>query len=192
MAETSLPTFPEFAWDGYFWVTSAKLAAWAGYQIRNGPYGVVSEHGVSDGTVRIVFAPEGRGDAPLAKNEINLVRWLIENQAAVHDAMLECLFQQYPTIREKFLDYCVDEDVAAHCLPEVFSPEGLKAIIGIASIHVHQIERSGQPYIGVELGCEWDAEHGVGVLLHGATPLEIGGADTAILLWIAEKYAKPL
>ena len=47
----------------------------------------------------------------------------------------------------------------------------------------------GKPFIGVELGCAWDAEHGVGVLLHGAKALGVGGADTAFTLWIAEKYA---
>ena len=54
---------------------------------------------------------------------------------------------------------------------------------------MHQIAKDGKPYVEVELGCTWEVEHGLGVLLHGATPLEVGGADTAILLWIAKRYA---
>lgn len=186
----NLPTFPEFIWeDDCFWVTSARLPDWTGYQIRNGPYGAVSETGVSDGTVKLLFAPEGREDGPLTEEEIRLVRWVVDNQAAVHDAMLHRLLEHYPGLRDEFLDYFIDEDMAKQCLPEVKTPAELKALLGIVSINVHQIQ-DAEPYIGVELGCTWDDEHGVGVLLHGARPLEVGGADTAILLWMAEKYAK--
>ncbi len=55
---------------------------------------------------------------------------------------------------------------------------------------MHQIEQDGKPFIGVELGCDWEAEHGIGILLHGEKPLEIGGADTAILLWFAKKHLR--
>jgi hypothetical protein len=185
----NLPAFPEFTWDDYFWVTTAQLPAWSGYQIRNGPYGALSGPGLSDGTVKLLFAPEGREDGPLTEQEIGLVRWVTENQAAVHDAMLQSLFDEYPRLRDEFLDYFIDEDMAKQCLPEVKSPAELKALLGIVSVNVHQIA-GAEPYIGVELGCTWDEEHGVGVLLHGAKPLEVGGADTAILLWIAKKYAK--
>ena len=183
--------FPSFTWDGFFWVTSAKLPAWSGYQIRDGAYGSVSSKRPSDGTVRIVFAPEGREEAPLSKSEIDLVRWLVENQSAVHDAMLERLFEQYPSIREETLEWLTEKE-AKKLLPPVKSPEQLKKLTGISAINVHQISADGKPFIGVELGCTWDEEGGVGILLHGSTPLEVGGADTAILLWVAEKYAKKL
>lgn len=110
-------------------------------------------------------------------------------QAAVHDAMLERLFEAYPDMREQALDW-FDEEEAKKVLPEIRFPNQLKDIVGISSINVHQIEQDGKPFIGVELGCTWETEHGVGVLLHGDTPLEIGGADTAILLWLAKKHLR--
>lgn len=188
MSRHDLPVFPAFAWHDYFWVTSARLPAWSGYQIRNGPYGAVGAEGLSDGTVQLLFAPEGRDDAPLKDSEVNLVRWVIENEAAVHEAMIQRLFDEYPKFREEAIGW-FDEDEANRLLPEVHSPEGLKKLVGIVSINVHQIAKGGMPYIGIELGCTWEVEHGVGILLHGSTPLEIGGADTAILLWIAKKHA---
>lgn len=187
MGRSSLPTFPQFILDDFFWVTSAKLPAWSGYQIRGGPYGSLSDRGRSDGTVQILFAPEGRDQSPLSDHEIGLIKWVIDNQANVHDAMLEKLFEEYPAMREEALDW-FDEEEAEKVLPKVSAPAQLKDIVGISSINVHQVEQDGKPFIGVELGCTWEEEHGVGILLHGERALEIGGADTAILLWKAKKH----
>jgi|SRR5579871_1220871 len=189
MGRADLPAFPEFKWNEYFWVTSARLPAWAGYQIRNGPYGGVSASGRTDGTVQILFAPEGRGDEPLSDHEVRLVEWVINNQDAIHHSMLEKLFEEYPSMREQALDW-FDEDEAKKVLPKIRFPNQLKDIVGISSINVHKIEQDGKPFIGIELGCTWEIEHGVGILLHGEKALEIGGADTAILLWRAKKYLR--
>jgi len=151
----------------------------------------VSNEGISDGKVRLVFAPEGRDDAPLTEAEIGLVRWAVENQAAVHDAMLQALFDRYPRIRAEFLDDYEGDALASQCVPLLKTPEELKALIGVVSVYIHPIN-SSEPFIGVEFGCEWDDEHGLGILLHGARPLEIGHADTAIYHWIAEKRAQAM
>ena len=181
MAGADLPTFPEFAQKGRFWITSAKLPAWAGYQVRGGPYGGVWAAGRSDGTVELQFAPEGRDAGSLKEHEIELVRWMIDNRAAVHDAMLERLFDEYPDIRDLFKGVFGKEE-RKRVLPKIRFPEQLREIVGIHCIHVHPIAKDGKPFIGVELGCTWDAEHGLGVLLHGAKVLKVGGADTAITL----------
>jgi hypothetical protein len=186
VAGPDLPTFPEFTLQRRFWVTSANLPAWSGYQVRGGPYGSVSANGRSDGTVKLQFAPEGRDAAPLKEHEIELMRWVIDNQAAVHDAMLERLFAEYPGIREQFKGFFGKEE-RKRVLPKIRFLEKLKELVGVHCIHVHPIAKDGKPFIGVELGCAWDAEHGLGVLLHGAKALEVGGADTAITLWMAKK-----
>ena len=36
MRPVDLPTFPAFKWDQHFWLTSAKLPAWSGYQVLVG------------------------------------------------------------------------------------------------------------------------------------------------------------
>ncbi|HSZ54881.1 MAG TPA: hypothetical protein VK797_04430 [Tepidisphaeraceae bacterium] len=68
--------FPDFAQRGRFWVTSAKLSARSGYQVRGGPYGSVSAKGRSDGTVKLQFAPEGRE----ADTDSHLLRSLYSHQ----------------------------------------------------------------------------------------------------------------
>jgi hypothetical protein len=97
MVRTDVPTFPDFGQNRRFWVTSAKLPAWSGYQIRGGPYGSVSAGGRSDGTIQLVFAPEGRDDAPLKDHEIELVRWVVENQTPPNP--LECKRARCLTLR---------------------------------------------------------------------------------------------
>jgi hypothetical protein len=187
MRQSDLPVFPQFKWDGYHWASSAQLPAWSGYQIRNGPYGRVSAPGRSDGTLRLRFAPEGRDEGPLTGHEIELVRWVVHNQAAAHDAMLDRLFVDYPAMREEMMEV-LDPEEARELLPEIRQREQLKDIVGVRSINVHQIEQGGKPFIGVELGCTWEEEHGLGVLLHGAQALEVGFADKAILLWVAKRH----
>lgn len=92
-------------------------------------------------------------------------------------------------MREQALDW-FNKDEAEKLLPEIRFPSHLKNIVGVSSINVHPIEQDSKPFIGVELGCTWEAEHGVGILLLGDEPLEIGGADTAILLWLAQKHLR--
>jgi hypothetical protein len=64
-----------------------------------------------------------------------------------------------------------------------------RPLIGLHALHVHPVEKDGLPYVGFELGCTWDHEHGLGVLMHGPRVVDIGGADTAFLLWIATRDA---
>ncbi|MBW3539182.1 MAG: hypothetical protein KY476_02835 [Planctomycetes bacterium] len=189
MSSENPPLFPQFRWDGYYWISSAPLPSWKGFQAGNGPYGALSGDGEADGLVQIVFAPEGRDDSPLTADEIELVRWVIDNEQSVHDALMARLLAEYPSLREDVLDD-YDEDEAAELLPPATTVDELKKLCGIVSINVHQLVKSGKPFIGDELGCTWDEEHGAGVLLHGDTALECGGADTAILFWLAAQYAE--
>jgi hypothetical protein len=62
--------------------------------------------------------------------------------------------------------------------------------VGLYAVNIHQLDNDGVPYVGYEFGCEWDEEHGLGVLMHGTRLIEVGFADTAILLWIAERDAE--
>ena len=73
-----------------------------------------------------------------------------------------------------------------------------RRLTGLHAVHVHQVAlralndelADGVPYVGFEFGCTWDDEHGLGILMHGQRAVEIGGADTAFLLWIAEQDAE--
>jgi len=136
---------------------------------------------------RIVFAPEGRGIEPLTDSEVALAVWAIENEASVAAALMESLLKEYPALQEQ---YGYSDEEKAEIMPDIKSADDLRNLIGLHSVNIHQIQKNGLPYMGFEFGCKWDEEHGLGVLMCGTRTVEIGGADTAILLWIAERDAR--
>ena len=78
----------------------------------------------------------------------------------------------------------------AEDFPTITNEDDLKRNVGLYAVNIHQVNSDGVPYVGFEFGCEWDDEHGAGVLMHGTEVVDVGFADTAFLLWIAELDAK--
>ena len=172
--------------DNIWWTAKAVLPSWRGFQARAGAYGAQSSVDPSDGSVRIVFAPEGRGPEPLVDAEVASVNWILENEVSISRSLLLALLAEYPLMQEQ---YGYSEEEQAQLMPEVTGIDGFRNLIGLHSVNVHPLRRNDIPYIGFEFGCTWDDEHGLGVLMHGTRVVEVGGADTAILLWIAERDA---
>src|SRR5215470_19157699 len=173
----------DFRWDGFFWKTTVRLDAWRGFQ--SGAYGWQYSAASSDGTVDVTFAPEGREEAPLREAEVELVRWAVRHEREMQNALMAALLPRYAALRADadYADAIEDERL----MPPVRDVDGFRPLIGLDSLNVHQIEKAGRPYVGFEFGCTWDDEHGLGVLMHGERVVKIGGADTAILLWIARE-----
>ncbi|MFD2178563.1 DUF6985 domain-containing protein [Veronia pacifica] len=178
---------PNFKWNEFCWETELKLPDWAGFQERNGPYGALSSNEPSDGTIKIVFAPEGRDDQAINSEEMELINWFISYQFQVIESIVNALFSSYSSIRESYIEECGEE--MAEYFPNVQGANEIKNVVGIVSVNIHQVTKDGIPYIGIEMGCNWEEEHGLGFLLHGTKIVEIGSADTAFLLWMAEKHA---
>jgi len=172
---------------GFSWVAATTLPSWKGYLDRTGAYGGRGTGASSDGSVEVVFAPEGRDASPLTEQELSLISWFLENEGRVSDAAKDAIFQKYPDLQESY-DYSPSEK--AEFMPDISSVEDLRQLIGLYAVNVHQIEKDGLPYIGLEFGCTWDEEHGLGVLMHGTRPVEVDGSHTALLLWIAKRDAE--
>src|ERR1700733_3035369 len=75
-------------------------------------------------------------------------------------------------------------------MPDVSRTEEFRQLIGLHNVHFVPLLKEGLPYVGYEFGCTWDGEHGLGVLMHGSRVVEVGDADTAFTLWIAERDAR--
>lgn len=175
----------DFQWNDPFWEAHAKLPSWAGYQIRNGPYGSISSDEPSDGMVTIVVDPEDGKEATLTQERAN-AQWLLDHEAEMASVVLQGVLAEYPRLQELY-GY-EGEEREAH-MPDVSSPENFRRLIGLQNVHVHSMVKDGLPYIGYEFGCTWDGEHGLGVFMHGTRVLEVGGAETAFDLWIARRDA---
>lgn len=174
--------YPTFVWNKYNWVAQITLPSWVGFQNKPGFHGCLTPD-TADCTCQIVFAPEGRGDRPLTGQEHSLVSWFIRHEPSLQQPLLAALLNTYPELQD-YQGYTDDEKL--EFMPDVTSAMGFQPLIGLQDIFIHPVTKDGMPYVGFGFGCTWDEEHGLGILMHGTRVVEIGGADTAYLLWVAE------
>jgi hypothetical protein len=95
------------------------------------------------------------------------IEWLIANEEDAAKAVVAAIAGKHPEIAS---------DVQAQ--------------IDLRSVHFHRAVNGDAPYVGFSFGCRWDEEHGLGVMMHGTRVVEVGGADTAMLEWIAQRDAE--
>lgn len=172
--------------DELWWEAELRLPSWADYQSRLGEYGSKDKREPSDGSVVLIFAPEGRGIEPLKEQEMRLVKWFEQNESIVSEQVKLALIRWCsPDSQERTSRFDFDDD-----FPAIATEDDLKRNVGLYAVNIHQVNSDGVPYLGYEFGCEWDDEHGAGVLMHGTKVVSVGLADTAFLLWIAELDAE--
>jgi len=94
----------------------------------------------SDGSVRIVFAPEGRGTEPLTDSDKSSIVWVIENEASISKALILSLLEEYPSLQAQY-GYSSEEQ--AELMPDIKSTEDLRALIGLHTVYVHPCRRMG-------------------------------------------------
>lgn len=184
-----IPPFPPLQWDGYFWTGEIKLSSWAGFRGRRAGRRSILSAPPADGTVQVnVITEDNREDLlPLAE-QVAAFRYLLDNEQAVTTAILEALFEAYPEAKEGYMDaYEGDDDVDE--LPDLSSPGELRQVVGLSAVHVLPVVRDGLAYVGFELRCAWDEEHGAGVMTHRGRVVKVGPAADSFLERIAERDA---
>jgi hypothetical protein len=201
MAENSkppleLPPFPPLRWKEPFWNGRIVLPSWKGFQCRLGPYGSQTSPNESDGTARLsVVSPEGRAERPPSAEQAKALQYLLENEEAIRDAIVNAIFEEHPAIRKKLQEGGFVEEAE---MPALKRPEQLKAHLGLSTVYILHVVHQGAAYVGFELGCTWDEEHGLGVMLHQNRIVElphmgigkVNGADLASEDWMAEEDAQ--
>ena len=155
--------------------TELILPAWKGFQSRQGNYGSRDSVEQSNGFVKVFIDGKAIDHVRITTIEqVNAIQYLVEHAEQVRDALLKGLQNELPKLKESY-----DELV-----PDIDTLEEFKNYIGLAIVHVMPSDKDGFAYIGFELGCEWDIEHGAGVMMHKDRVIAIGQADTAFDSWI--------
>jgi len=170
----NLSPFPALKWNGYFWEASIILSAWAGFQSRGGAYTSVDSLAVSDGAVTLYVMTPDNEPSPPAPEQANAFEYLVEQQDAMRDAILQAIFAEYPSMQDLYGDDAEDAD---EVMPDIENTEQLKAMIGLSIVHVRSPSDDGVSNIGFEFGCIWDEEHGLGVLTKAGQVVEVGQSD---------------
>ena len=70
-------------------------------------------------------------------------------------------------------------DIYEKLVPEINNISDFKNAVGLSTIHAMEGDKDGFAYIGYELGCDWDNEHGIGIMMHKERVVEIGQANTS-------------
>jgi hypothetical protein len=164
------------------WEKQDVFPSWAGFQSRGGPYSSADSPEPSKGEVTVMIAPPGGGEdaVPPAKEQIESYSFLKEHEKEMAEAVLGGILADYPKLREA---YGLDDDKS---MPKIRRAEEFKKLIGLGTVHVLSVAKSGRAYVGFEFGCEWDEEHGLGVLTHEKRVVGVGNADTAFDANVAE------
>lgn len=151
------------------------LPSWTGFQSRQGFYTSKDSNDVSNGLVKVFL--EGK-EVDYVKvttvEQVNAIKYLVDNSDEVRDALLTGLLNEMTELKGIYEDL----------IPEINKIEDFRNCIGLANIHIMPSDKDNFAYIGFELGCEWDEEHGVGVMMHKDKVVAIGQADTAFDSWV--------
>lgn len=193
---------PRLSWDGDGWSGKIELASWAGFQVRSGPYGARAK-ATKRYKVRISFTAPSDGDddrlhARPSEEQVAAHAYLLAHERKVTKAVLARILREYPKLRAAYhKDYDIDPDAdddraddlfdALKTLPEIKRSADLRKVMGISTVHVLDVAKAGVAYVGFEFGCDWDDEHGAGMMLHKQRIVKFGGADVSFLEWIAER-----
>lgn len=153
------------------WIT---LSAWEGFESRNGFYGAKNSENLSDGTIKVrVIGKSVDYVRILSQAQFNAIKFLKENSVQVRDTLLDGLLVDYPNVKDVYEDL----------MPEIKTIADYKNNLGVAFLHVMDCEKHDHAYIGFELGCSWDEEHGVGVMMHKDRVVKIGLAEESFNYW---------
>jgi len=151
-----------------------NLSAWKGFESRNGFYGSKDSDKESDGTIKAHIIGKSVDYAHvLSQSQFNAIKFLKENSEKVRDSLLTGLLADYQNAKDIYEDL----------MPEINTIDDYKDNLGVAFIHVMDSDKDNHAYIGFELGCSWDDEHGVGVMMHKDRVVKIGLAEEAFNHW---------
>jgi len=144
------------------------LPAWKEFENRNGFYGSKNSDKKSDGTIKVHIIGEPVDYVyVLSQSQFNAIKFLKENSEKVRDALLNALLADYPNAKDSYKEL----------MPDIEVTSDYKDNLGVAFIHVMDSDKDHYAYIGFELDCSWDDEHGVGVMMHKDRVINIGLAE---------------
>lgn len=158
-----------------------QLLSWKDYHC-NGEYYITQDSQLpSDGVVNVLLPINDEDDISESFTPASsaAIQFLLNHETDVQGILLQALVDNYPNVLEAF---CHDEE-----LPVINSVADLKSNIVLNTIHIVGVEKDGYAYLGFQFGCTWDDEHGAGVMMHKDRIVNVGGADTSFLEWIAQR-----
>lgn len=140
------------------------FASWQNFQANDD---------ASNGEIEIIVHLENSDGQTPSAAQINAYRYLKENEPSVTANVLAGLFADYPQIREVY------GGIEPEFLPVIEQPEDFRRLIKPLFIRINAESEDDCAYIGFELDCLWDIEHGLGVMTHRNEYIGCNDAEAA-------------
>lgn len=166
---------------GYTLEGIMRLPAWAGFLNKPGEHKIIEPKRSDE---KVAFTVEGEiiaGKPRATQEQIATYQYILANAELIRDNILTALLQGYQELQAH---YGYEEE---ELMPDVTEIAQFKEIIRLSGIHILDVYRDGIAYVGYQFHCPWDEEHELGFMTHKDRVVEFGGADTAVLSWIAKQ-----
>lgn len=168
------------------WEFVHQFEAFRGLQSRRGSYTSKDSDKESNGIVNVTIFDELNDDTDPTEEQINSINFIINNPRKIKQSLFHALKIEYPKFKEMY-GYDENDEDSRKWFPEVNSIDQFKKVFGVGNMFILLPHKEGFSYVGLECGCTWDEEHGLGFLLHKDRIIKVGGADEAFSTWEAFK-----
>lgn len=168
------------------WEFEYEFEAFKGLQSRRCFYTSKDSKKESNGKVNVTISDELNDDTDPTEEQINSINFIIDNPNKIKQSLFNALGIEYPKLKEMY-GYDENDKDSREWFPEVNSIDEFKKVFGVGNMFVLLPHKEGYSYVGLECGCTWDEEHGLGFLLHKDRIIKVGGADEAFSEWEAFK-----
>lgn len=98
----------------------------------------------------------------------------VESAKEVMIAVLTALRPYYESMRPRYREFLGEEFETR--MPALTDAEDLRGLIFLQHVHVHPWTKDGKAYVGLQFGCAWDQEHGLGVMMNQNRVVDLGEA----------------
>ena len=166
-----------------------QLTAWAGFQSRQGWYNGKDREAPSDGWMKLSVEGDPNAEPPvMSAEQAAAYQYLMEHQEAIQQHIRAAALVHY----NEWEAQCGYDEESGFSAPRAADRASFQPVMGLSQVHLLDLSKDGIAYVGYECGCEWDEEHGFGVLTHRDRVIEGGSADVSFDTWLAENDIDPV
>lgn len=151
-----------------------SLDSWKDFQSRQFFSGLKETNPISDCVVKVRVEGKQVDDVKTTTlAQVNAIQFLINHSDKIRAALLIGLLDELSNLKE----------VYDNLTPNISGIEDIKKVIGLSYLHVMSSDKDDFAYVGFELDCEWNEEHGIGVIMHKDRIVKIGQAEITHDSW---------
>lgn len=109
-----------------------------------------------------------------SREQVNAFQWFVEHQDAVCATVIDALYRYYVHSRKENRRWFEMNDC-----PDIEQSDELRPLLELLGLRLRSDSYRKTALLGFSFDCQWDEEHGLAVLTHKNTVVDIGQAELA-------------